>query len=841
MTEADRAPAAPAARERWLRYFPWVALSAASLAVLISMAPDLLFVSNTPTGGDLGAHVFGPAYMRDVLLPGGRIQGWSNGWFAGFPVFYFYFPAPSLFIVAFDLLLPYGVAFKLMTLVGLLSLPFSVYFLVRSMRFNRLVSSLAGVSGAMYVFMENPTPQIFGGTIASTLAGEFTYSWAFSLSFLYLGCLMRAVYDRQRKYFLWGAIALAATALCHLIPTLMAVFASLVLALTRVKRLRTVAGTWIFGFALAAFWALPLLVRLGLSNDMNWSSLSGWDELLPTELWPLILLGAAGMAVALRFTIRALPLVFLTLAPAGGYFLLDQGAMLWNGRVLPQWFFGWFLFSGIAAGWGLVLLLRRLPDRFRTVWFQAGLAVAAWAAVFGASIGGEGLGGGGRWGWVMERISEADRVLLIAAVAAVALLIAPRTLPTRMTLACVAAAVFILPPFAGTVTGENYVNSWARWNYEGYEGKNVWPEYRNVMEAVGDLPPGRVQWEGNKELNKYGTPMALMLFPYWTRGTHPSMEGLFFESSITTPFHFLNSAEMSYRASNPIPGLTYYNHNLERGLQHMKLFNVSYYVAFTEEAKSKADNYPFPGLERMAEADPFVIYRLPSSSLVEPAVMQPWVYDREDESPLEALGRLLRPRETEFFQDMALRWYDDLSLLDQWVTEDGPPEWQRVGIELDGERVPLEATGEVSEVVLENHRIAFRTTAVGIPHLVKVSYFPNWRARGAEGPWRATPSLMVVIPTEEEVEITFGRTWAEWTGGALTLAGLVLAVLLGFALRGRRAAARDRGEGETPAPEIPALAESPGPGRVAPQGTPQGQEPPEGAGDAADEGGTGSP
>lgn len=825
MTVPAPSPPASAVRERWMRHFPWITLSIVSLAVVVSMAPDLIFVDNTPTGGDLGAHVFGPAYLRDTLLPGGRIQGWSNGWYAGFPVFYFYFPLPALFIVAFDLFLPYGVAFKMMTVVGLAALAPSVYFLVRSMRFNRLVSTLAGAAGAMYVFMENPTPQIFGGTIASTLAGEFTYSWAFALSFVYLGCLMRAVYDRERRYFLWAGVALAATALCHLIPTLMVVFASLVVALTRVTRLRTVAGTWLFGFSLAAFWAVPLLARLGLSNDMNWSSLSGWDELLPPELWPMILMGMAGMAVALRLTIRALPLVLLTLLPVGGYFALDQGAMLWNGRVLPQWFFGLFLFTGIAVGWALTLLLRRLPDRFRTVWFQAALVAAVWAAVFGASIGGEGIGGGGRWSWALQRISEADRVLLIAAVVAIALLAAPRTMPTGMTLSCVAAAALILPSFAGTVTGENYVNSWARWNYEGYEGKAEWGEYRDVMETVGDLPPGRVQWEYSKEMNKYGTPMSLMLFPYWTEGTHPSMEGLFFESSITTPFHFLNSAEMSFKASNPIPGLTYYNYDLERGLPHMDLFNVSYYVAFTEEAKLQADGNP--DLVRLAETEPFVIYRLPESSLVEPVIYQPWVYEVEDEPAWESLGRVFRPRQTQFFQDMALRWYDDITFIDQLVVEDGPPEWQRVGFDLDGVRVPVRTEGEASDVVLEDHRIAFRTTAVGVPHLVKVSYFPNWRARGAEGPWRATPSLMVVIPTDEEVEITFERTSVEWAGGLLTLAGLAVAVALWITLRGGR---RTRPESS----ESPESA-----GGISSQGAPENEHSPQDAGEVAEERGAG--
>jgi len=35
---------------------------------------------------------------------------------------------------------------------------------------------------------------------------------------------------------------------------------------------------------------------------------------------------------------------------------------------------------------------------------------------------------------------------------------------------------------------------------------------------------------------------------------------------------------------------------------------------------------------------------------------------------------------------------------------------------------------------------------IGQPVLVKVSYFPNWKASGAKGPYRVTPNLMVVIP-----------------------------------------------------------------------------------------------
>ena len=40
---------------------------------------------------------------------------------------------------------------------------------------------------------------------------------------------------------------------------------------------------------------------------------------------------------------------------------------------------------------------------------------------------------------------------------------------------------------------------------------------------------------------QYGTTMALMLLPHWTDGCIGSMEGLFFEASGTTPYHFLTA------------------------------------------------------------------------------------------------------------------------------------------------------------------------------------------------------------------------------------------------------------------------------------------------------------
>ena len=800
-------PVTVPAGKTWTSRSSAVAVGLVSLATLTALAPHLLLVANTPTGGDMGAHVLGPAYLRDVLLPGGQIMGWSNYWFAGFPIFYFYFPLPSLVIVGLDLLLPYGVAFKLVSVLGLVALAPASYFLVRSMGLARPVAAIAAAAGGAYAFMETPTPNIFGGTIASSLAGEFSYSWSFAFSLVYLGYLLKAVYE-SRRYFVPAGIALALTALCHVIPTIGVVVASLFVVVSRSKwwrsardRMETagveeqverkawlwgvVAGTWLLGFVLAAFWALPLVIRLGYTTDMDWQPLAGFDELVPVELWPIAVLGVIGIVAALRLTNRAIPLAALTLLPLPAFFLLGQGAKLWNGRALPHWFFGLHVFAGIAVGLLAIRAVRALPERISRWWIRGALALILLALVVGPNVGG---GSGGSeattgvlaWsGWeaigldtVISRISRPDLLLLVAGALAIWLVGRSADPRTGLVVPFSAVVLFIGAVFLGTLTAENYVSAWARWNYQGYEGKEKWTEYRSVMSTMAGLPPGRVQWEANSELNKYGTPMSPMLFPYWTEGTHPSMEGLYFESSVTTPFHFLNAAELSSAPSNPIPGLRYHNEDFDRGAKHMDLFNVSYYVSYTDTATEKADAHP--SFQRLAESPPFTIYALPESSLVDVASHRPWVFEEPAARLVAPLVGIFKEDTEPDFVDVALDWYDDLEMLDQWVVAGGPEDWERITTEMEGSTVPLADGGEVYDVVLEDHRVSFRTTAVGVPHLVKVSYFPNWTASGAAGPWRAAPAFMVVVPNSEHVELRFEKTWVENVGNWASVGGLVL-------------------------------------------------------------------
>jgi hypothetical protein len=757
-------------------------LIATSLVIFIVMNPGLIFSATTPTGGDTGAHVFGPAYLRDILLPEGRILGWSNDWFAGFPAFYFYFPLPSLVIVALDVFLPYGVAFKIVTILGLMAMAPAIYFHARTLRFSRHVSLITAGSGAVFAFMESYS--IYGGNVASTLAGEFSYSWSFALSLVYLSLLIKTVRE-DRKYAKWAALALALTALSHVLTTIVVVFASLFILAWKNAVGKTVL-VWLWGFSIAAFWALPLAARIGLTSDMAWTPLSRWEEVLPVELWLLVPIAIPAAIWAVRKTPRAIPVLAATVLPIIYYPLplilpdlfpdLFGGERwkLWNGRLLPYWYFGVAFFAALGLGAAVMWLSRRLPSRVH-IWWPRLVIATCFAVTVGLVIDSTEFPD---WSWV---------VVVGAGLLALALtyLFDP-TVNTRNFLTATAAAVVVL----GATAGVTFIDGWSKWNYEGYEAKDTWPEYEALMTELAALPPGRVQWEANGDLNKYGTPMSPMLIPYWTEGTHQSMEGVYFESSLTTPFHFINHSEMSAKPSNPIPGLKYHTFDMERGLKHMAVYGVDYYVSFTEEAAEKANG--IEGVTEIAVTGPFHIFRLPETDLVVTATHLPAVYEAAERGLLSSLpgsgtvtgsdGGALPA-----FHDMALEWYEDVDNMHRWVVAGGPAEWpriqsidQRPAVELD---VPPNA---VTDIEVDNHRISFSTEAIGVPHLVKVSYFPNWTASGADGPWRATPSLMVVVPTQNDVVIEFRDTWAENGGKILTLGGVVALISVGLVMRQRR-------------------------------------------------------
>jgi hypothetical protein len=101
---------------------------------------------------------------------------------------------------------------------------------------------------------------------------------------------------------------------------------------------------------------------------------------------------------------------------------------------------------------------------------------------------------------------------------------------------------------------------------------------------------------------------------------------------------------------------------------------------------------------------------------------------------------------------------------------------------------------QVSHIKTGDDRISFDVDRPGSPVLVKTSYFPNWQASGAKGPWRVAPNQMVVVPTSRHVSLHYGYTGADRSGYALTLLGIVALIALIRLGAMRMPPASDRGE-----------------------------------------------
>jgi hypothetical protein len=806
-TVAAEPDPSPPSRFPWSRLEGWaglLVLAACCAFVFVQLEPSLLFRNTTVLGGDNAAHVWWPAYLRDHLLPW-RLAGWSPDFYAGFPAGQFYFPIPALTIVGLDLVIPYNIAFKLTTALGPVLLPVGAYVFARGIRAPRPMPAAFAVGATAFLFFNGDpgssaeasaiafNQHIMGGTLASALAGEYSFTIALAFSLMFFGTLAWSLRTRRRMWL--PALLLALTVMSHLVVAIFAVIGALVvwLASRPLKSFRPALAIGVVGALLTAVWTFPLVATLEHTTDMRYTPIEQYsDYLFPSYVWGVqgawpwewgaaVLIGFAlvGMVVARR---RATLLVVTLTAMSGLLFRVweeVQATPAWNLRFLPFWYLGLFLLMAMGAA-----------EAIRAV------------------------------GWAVCRVAEARRWEP-----------SPRILRTIVVTGLTVLVAF--GALVGVDRNKTFLPYWIRWNYRGAEdpsGQGATPgkstdEYRAFIDTVGALPPGRLLWEGNSQLNAYGSPLSLMLLPYWTEGRISSMEGVYYEASATTPFHFMTAATIAGpgNASNAVRGVPYATQAEfhSRGVPYLQLMGVRYLAVHSTEAKQAADAderltlvATIPDLDAKAPSG-WSVYRVADSRLVTPLAYQPVVIEEQTEADERACARRmeklvdpndegLRVEVHEWPDCVAVPWFEDPEALDRPLVAEGPESWQhaqsRVAKDLPKE--PLPAV-EVTDIRAGDDSISFRVSRTGVPVYVKASWFPNWEADGAEGPYRATPNFMVVVPTEREVTLRYGTTTAEWAGRLGTLAGFVgLAGLAAWPWWARRRqdedGAAERPEGQQP-------------------------------------------
>jgi hypothetical protein len=623
-----------------------LALIVIALAAIVRM--DLVLTDTTPTGGDMGAHVWGPAYLRDHLLPHLRLTGWTPDWYTGFPAYTYYMVLPSLAIVALDVGLVSVTSVTGLVIAGLLVVGGGCRGVVGASlaqsprqggRVARLCAGAAAADRRSVQHRLQADRRVGRADVADRRLVSVQGTRAHASRPRAGRRRVRRVPDGQdavphlrrqhrvddgrRVRVLDLALALgvragrrgargsqrqgsgssdrAARGGDAVPPDPGPVLPGGrrgagggrrgVRALHRFADGDLPASGGLLGFGpaplawagivavpaglLALWWYLPFYGQSAFLNDMGWEKLGPdrcaeglvfnwgqvWRNLLPFAPHEVTLCGnaspttfsdpnmlhgrvifvlaAIGVVLSLVMAVRSGIWLTLLTATAGVAFVVMPQHRFWNARVLPFYYFGVFLLAAVGA----TLVLRLLVLVFSGRWRPMPM-------------------------WVSASALTAVLVVVWVALGMTFRMMPGGTLVTNAQ----NQQVFHWGFFSTTYQG--VVADWATWNFEGLERKpgtttqtksdgttrtfidtTSSDEYFGMIREMDRIGAkrgcGRAYWEYDEALNRYGTPMAPMLLPYYTDGCIGSMEGLYFEASSTTPFHFLVQSELSQKPSRP--------------------------------------------------------------------------------------------------------------------------------------------------------------------------------------------------------------------------------------------------------------------------------------------------
>ena len=523
----------------------------------------------------------------------------------------------------------------------------------------------------------------------------------------------------------------------------------------------TLAGEFAhsLGFAFAVLF-LGLLYR-GIEENRRWRSCS-------------IVLAVAGLCH---------PVAFLNAATPGLFFLFDRRHFARNVRYLALVYAGAVLLMGfwlvplvaklgyatsINWKWHFASWKDLMPRIFYPVAALAGLDIL-WMAVyrrptdrpgryllFGAVAATLSFFNGTAVGLPEIRFVPCVYFLgLLLAVDLVARLLALTPAAPLGALAFAAAIV------AWVMTSISFVPTWINWNYEGLERKPSYGLLTGILGAVhGTITDPRAAYENSPLHDRFGSMRVFEDLPLLAG--RPTLEGVLLQTAVTSPPIYWLQSQISKQGSGVIPGYSYPSMDLARATPRLALFNASDMITVTPEVTGQLEQDP--RWQRTFHQAPYSVFHLKNAD-----------------------GHYVRvPRfrpvllETARWKRDFVRWFATDSMLDVPIVaaasvpadeRDRFPLASRSAVDLPRERLP---EGCRIEEHLDHMAIDFTTTCPGLPHVVAVSYYPNWHVEGARRTYLVSPAFMLVFPDGPHVRLVFRRVASDWLGIAATLAGLGL-------------------------------------------------------------------
>lgn len=706
--------------------------------LLTFFKPDLILSKTITTGGDTASHYYTAQYMKEYLLPNLHITGWCPGNYAGFPILQFYFPLPFLLMVLMSYLIPLQISFKLVTILGTFLLPITAFFSFRLMKFRFPMPIIAAIFTLPFLFME--ANSMWGGNIPSTLAGEFSYSLSLSLTVLFFGSLYRGV--KARKHWVWNSLLLVLIALTHVYTLLFAVFSSVFLLLTSIRdkrelisRFTYMAETYLLSFLLISFWIVPMIAKLRFttSYDLVWI-IHHIEEVVPWILIPFIMLAILGVYKCIKDWDERIAFLYFSMLISAIFYLSARYLGVVDIRFIPfiqlylmlcgAYGFSWVI-SGFRAKWIIPLIMIFLV----VFWINNVRMIANESKEFAPYIL------RGNFTFIPRFIEKWDKRVI------------PRLMENRYN---------------------GYIPHWIKWNYEGFEGKSTWNRFTEINEFLsGTFNDPRVVYEHSQVHNSFGSSRAFESLPLFAGRS--TLEGLYMQSSISAPFIFYIQSEISKEQSCPF----YMNYpcthyDLEKGTKHLKMFNVGQIISVSNKAKKALRNNKEYRLVK--SVGNYEIYELTTNK-------NRYVVIPQYEPVLF---------KTDNWKQSSYDWFRNQSLISVPLVfvnkfdEDDVKKFKSRSENLsDIKKIPIDANCTISEEV-SNEEIRIKTNCIGIPHLIRISYYPNWKVTGADKIYLVSPSFMLIFPEQEEVTLYYDKIFVDYLGIFLTSTGILILTIISY-------------------------------------------------------------
>ena len=643
--------------------------------LLTYFKPSLLFSDTITSGGDTASHFYPAKYLKEQLLPHWKVTGWLQGNYAGMPLFQFYFPLPFLIMVWLSYLIPLTIAFKIVTVLGIFTLPVSVFLCFKFMKYKFPTPIIASILSLLFLFNEGNS--MWGGNILSTLAGEFSYSLSLSLSILFIGLLYKGI--QEKRHLILNSVLIFLIGLSHVYTLLLVIMVSSIFLFTNFREnIKYLAKLYLLGFSLLSVWLLPLITKIGFTTSYNvvWHIKSIW------LIFPKIFLPVAIIAFAQVY----------------------------------------------------LILKKDKTERIKTLYFALPLFASAILFFFASKIG-----------LVDIRFIPFVQLFLVLLGAEVigffgAKLRGKWILP------------LILLLIVGMWINYNTTNAkpWIKWNYEGFEKKSTWNTFSSINEFLNnDVSDARVVYEHSMKHNRFGTTRAFESLPLFSGRS--TLEGVYMQSSPTAPFVFYIQSEISKQKSCPFPTYSCSKTNINSGLKHLQMFNVKHIIAVSEEVKTELRDKA----RLVFNISNYEIFEIDETGYVSVPDYWPQIMESKNRDLISYLW---------FLKDEKV----PIAIVNRIKQED-------TKYFVENEKEITRKCNVVSN--LKHEEINFRTDCVGLPHIIKVSYFPNWKVKGAENVYYVTPSFMLVFPTSKNVKLYYGNTFADVFGLLITLLGIVIVAL----------------------------------------------------------------